>query len=64
MMKELIANIAQTNNIDVISRIIATIEKHGRVYVVGKLASDKAKTLIGDTVIVSDECNVVCCGVS
>lgn len=63
-MKELIANIAQTNNIEVINRIIATIEKHGCVYVVGKLANDKAKTIAGDTVIVSDECNVVCCGIS
>ena len=62
-MNGLISNIAQTSNTDIINKIISVLEKHGRVYVVGKLANDKAKTLTGDTVVVSDECNVVCCGV-
>lgn len=63
-MKNLISGIANTNNIDVINRIIGVLEKYGRVYVVGKLANDKAKTLTGDTVVVSNDCNIVCCGIS
>jgi len=62
-MNGLISNIAQTSNTDIINKIINVLEKHGRVYVVGKLANDKSKTLTGDTIVVSDECNVVCCGV-
>ena len=63
-MNKLISDIANTHNIDVINRIISVLEKHGRVYVIGKMANDKAKILTGDTVVVSDECNVVCCGIS
>ena len=62
-MNKLISDIANTHNIDVINRIISVLEKHGRVYVIGKMANDKAKMITSDTVVVSDECNVVCCGV-
>ena len=62
-MNKLISDIANTHNIDVINKISDVLSKYGRVYVVGKHANDKAKTLTGDTVVVSDECNVVCCGV-
>ena len=63
-MNSYIAELVQTENKTVIKKIVDCLEKYGRVYVVGKLANDKAKTLTGDTVVVSDECNIVCCGIS
>ena len=42
-MKNLISGIANTNNIDVINKIIGVLEKYGRVYVVGKLATFSPK---------------------
>jgi hypothetical protein len=63
-MNQLISEIANTQNIDVINKISDVLLKYGRVYVVGKNANDKAKQLTGNTIIVSDECGVVCCGIS